>query len=290
MSRQGPAYGAALFLFLVHALWSMAAVADVAGQVVKMRGNATLMRGDASVPLALGNLLEPGDQVSTDTGGRLKIQYVDGSTTTLGEDSTLMISNFEFNAESRQRDATLWLRSGIVNIVTATSGKVTGNSRFVVHTKDAFAATRGTEWIVIAGPESSDICVLKGQVSVGLEAKSRRAALTAGAGTWVPVTTQKGIGKTFAIPGDVLAKMQEATAALGEAVPYDPAAATPLAMPEPSAAPEAAPEPAQEKKEDKPFKFRFYERTSGKLRALPAPVSDERGPGPLAPGQLSMRR
>ena len=250
------------FLLLAQAFWIATAAADTAGQIIKMRGTATLTRDKVSVPLALGNLLEPGDRISTDTGARLKIQYVDGSATTLGEESTLTISKFEFDAKSHRRDATLWLNSGIMNIVTAASKTVTGDSRFVVHTDDAFAATRGTEWIVIAAPEHSDICILKGQVSVGLEAATRRASLTAGANTWVPVNAQKGIGKTFAIPDDALVKMKEATADLGEAVPYDPASAPPVAMPSPSAAPEA--EPKQEEEKKKPFKFKFYERTSSK--------------------------
>ena len=267
-----------LFLLLAQAISIAPAVADTVGQIVKMRGTATLTREKASVPLVLGNLLEPGDRISTDTGARLKIQYVDGSTTTLGEDSILTISNFEFDAQSHRRDATLWLNSGIMNIVTAASKTVTGDSRFIVHTDDAFAATRGTEWIVIAGPQSSDICILKGQVSVGLEAASRRASLTAGAGTWVPVDSQKGIGKSFAIPDDVLVKMQEATASLGEEVPYDPASAPPVALPAPSAAPEAEPAPKQEEEKKKPFKFKFYERTGGKHRALLVPHSGEQIP------------
>src|SRR3954468_16179049 len=65
--------------------------ADGIGQLVKLRGEVAINRGGADAPATAGMALALHDTVKTGAKSRAQIQFADGSTVTLGENSALAI-------------------------------------------------------------------------------------------------------------------------------------------------------------------------------------------------------
>src|SRR5690242_12301225 len=75
---------------------AFAASADV-GEVTKLRGQARAARNGSNVMLEVGTKIRSGDTIVTGPDARLKLQFLDGSTMTLGEASKLTIDKAAFD-------------------------------------------------------------------------------------------------------------------------------------------------------------------------------------------------
>ena len=155
------ALGAAAFLAPVTVLGRRAVAADGSvGEVTKLRGQARASRNGNNVMLDVGTKIQSGDTVVTGPDARLKLQFLDGSTMTLGETSKLNIDKAAFGGGKRDIAATLL--DGIVRCAVAKAG---AGSNFEVSSSLVTSAARGTEWIVSIKDHTTSLFVLDGVVN-----------------------------------------------------------------------------------------------------------------------------
>jgi len=133
---------------------------DAVGTVSKLRGQARVARGGSNVMLAEGTTVQAGDGVVTGPDARLKLQFKDGSTLTLGENSKLNIDRAKF--EGGKRDIAATLLDGVVRAAVAKAG---AGSNFEVSSSLVTSAARGTEWIVSIKDHTTSLLVLEGTVN-----------------------------------------------------------------------------------------------------------------------------
>jgi len=169
---RNPGLGRRLFLRMTTALFAAvglpalgagyARAADAAvGEVTKLRGQARAARQGKNVMLAEGTKVMSGDGVVTGPDARLKIQFLDGSTITLGENSKLNIDKAAFDG-SGKRDIAATLLDGIVRSVVA---KASQGSSFQMSSSLVTSAARSTEWIVSIKDHTTALIVLEGVVA-----------------------------------------------------------------------------------------------------------------------------
>ena len=138
---------------------AFAAGADV-GEVTKLRGQARASRNGANVMLDVGTKIQSGDTIVTGPDARLKLQFLDGSTMTVGETSKLNIDKAAFDGGKRDIAATLL--DGIVRCAVAKAGE---GSNFEVSSSLVTSAARGTEWIMSIKDHTTSLLVLEGTVN-----------------------------------------------------------------------------------------------------------------------------
>jgi ferric-dicitrate binding protein FerR (iron transport regulator) len=87
----------------------------------------------------------PSDEIVTDAGGGLTITLVNGSRLTLGESTSIVIDESIVTADQRSKSV-IHLLVGQLRSVVAALGATSGD--FKVHTPNAIAAARGTDFEV----------------------------------------------------------------------------------------------------------------------------------------------
>jgi hypothetical protein len=162
----------------------LAQPSDSVGRVVALAGQATVQhKGQAQTePLMMQSLLHRDDFIRTQASSKVRIALVDGTTLALGEQSTLYIGDVVQSSEQRSRTTWLTMVEGIFRLVV---DKVLPGSTFEVHTTNAVAAVRGTDWLGQVTGETTAIVVLQGEVAVKqarLEVRET-VLLSAGMGT-----------------------------------------------------------------------------------------------------------
>ncbi len=149
-----------------------AAALKVVGTVTKVKGTVSLLRDGAQSILAGGEELTAGDVVTTLADSRVRIALADGSQLNLGELTRMAIAQFDFAPETLSREAAFDLKSGLLQAITA---KAASGSSFVIRTSNAVAATRATDWIVVAEKAETSVFVLEGKVDVAQSALGFRS-------------------------------------------------------------------------------------------------------------------
>jgi hypothetical protein len=156
---------------------------DSIGRVVALAGQATVQhKGQTQAePLMMQSVLHRDDFIRTQAASKVRIALVDGTTLALGEQSTLYIGDVVQSAP-RSRSTWLTMVAGVFRLVV---DKVLPGSTFEVHTTNAVAAVRGTDWLGQVTPEATAIVVLQGEVAVkqGRPEVQGTVLLSAGMGT-----------------------------------------------------------------------------------------------------------
>lgn len=210
--------------------------ADPVGQVIKLSGNATVTRENATAPLVLGAALEPGDLLATDASGRVRLQLIDGSIINLGSQSEFSIDSVMSSDPAMGRQVSLDLLNGALRAFAAPA---TPKSRFEIRTPNAITAVRGTEWGILTGQQQSDVLVLSGRVGVRKNEISGQSAISLTQSLGVTVT-DAGLGQITRWPQARVDALVSATDVPGAEIPFDLGTAPSLDMtPLP---PEALPE------------------------------------------------
>jgi ferric-dicitrate binding protein FerR (iron transport regulator) len=102
-----------------------------------------LQRGGGSAAATQGMAVEKGDRFVTGPNGRLTIALGDGSRLELGPSTTLVVDQYLASSAGRVRTSLSLLGGALRALVSAASS---GKSNFDVHTPNAIAAVRGTEY------------------------------------------------------------------------------------------------------------------------------------------------
>jgi hypothetical protein len=120
----------------------LSAAQDIVGEVSKLDGGAKLERGSNVLDVALAMPVAVGDKIRTEANGVVWVTFHDGSKAELGELSSMTIDNYALSGATR-KSALLKLWGGHLHTVVS---MVSTPPRFEVHTPNAIAAARGTEF------------------------------------------------------------------------------------------------------------------------------------------------
>jgi hypothetical protein len=115
---------------------------DVVGEVTKVTGAAKLDRGGNKVDLAPSMPIQVRDTLTTAAKAELTVTFRDGSQLILSESSSYTIDQYAMTAAIR-RQATIDLWAGHIRALVTGTGIIPD---FEVHTPNATAAVRGTEF------------------------------------------------------------------------------------------------------------------------------------------------
>jgi ferric-dicitrate binding protein FerR (iron transport regulator) len=120
-----------------------------AGAVTALSGDVRVERAGTMVPATLGMALDVGDRIITGGNSRVTITLTDNSKLELDESTTLVIDEHTFGANIRKTKLSLF--SGLVrSFVSYTSSSA---PNFDVHTPNAVASARGTEYDTSTGTQ-----------------------------------------------------------------------------------------------------------------------------------------
>ncbi len=130
------------FGFAALLCWASGVQAQPVGSVKTYAGEVNLERESRAVNVVTGLAANKGDRFTTGANGRLAIQLNDQSTLDLYESSTLTLDDQAVKS-SGSSQTRISLLSGIVRAVVHSAG---GPADFEVHTPNAVAAVRGTDF------------------------------------------------------------------------------------------------------------------------------------------------
>jgi hypothetical protein len=151
MNLLRPVPAALLCLCLAAPLaWSQPTPPAVAGMVKRVAGVVTLERAGAGTPVVTGATLRVGDTLRTGADGAVGITMADDTLLTLGADSELVLSEYDFDSTTHDGSMLASLWRGTVAVVTGLIGKKTPE-KLRVQTRTVVLGVRGTEFIVDAG-------------------------------------------------------------------------------------------------------------------------------------------
>jgi hypothetical protein len=126
------------------------------GKVAYMEGAAQLIRKGKTKTLRVNMPIRYGDKIVTQGETRVEIVFSSGSVVRVAENSEVLLDGTEAAPNPKVTKGKLW-----ANIQKMNSG------RFVVSTKTATAAVRGTVFRVQSESNSSSVALYEGRVDVG---------------------------------------------------------------------------------------------------------------------------
>ncbi|HET6787266.1 MAG TPA: FecR domain-containing protein [Aquabacterium sp.] len=136
---------------LAMAVWcapaTAASASDTIGHIQTVAGVATVQRSGAALPATSGMALQRGDRVRTGQPGALGIVLTDDTTVSLGPNSELLLSQYDFEPKDKQFALVLKMLKGTFSYISGQIVKLAPGSA-QLQTPDATIAVRGTKVLV----------------------------------------------------------------------------------------------------------------------------------------------
>jgi ferric-dicitrate binding protein FerR (iron transport regulator) len=175
--------------FLIAALLALAAfpftgrAADKAGDVVYVKGAGVIERQNKLQKAVLKSPVQETDNVLTRDRSRMKLLFRDDSILTLGANSKLVVKKYLYSPESKRTESIYELADGRLKAVV-------GGPGFKVTTPTAFAAARGTVFVMWydTATNTTKVAVTEGSVDFGNNNPNVSGTQTIGAGQMSSVT------------------------------------------------------------------------------------------------------
>jgi hypothetical protein len=155
-------YFNAILTALMLTLSLSSAFADErAGDIVSVRGNVFVERARDIIKAEPKLGLREADSVATEEQSRAKLLFRDDSILTLGPKSRLVVKQYLYSPENKRAESVYELLDGKLRAVVGSPG-------FTVKTPTAFAAARGTIFLIWfdSATNSTGIAVIEGEVVV----------------------------------------------------------------------------------------------------------------------------
>lgn len=132
-----------------------------AGDIVSVRGNVFVERAKDIIKAEPKLGLREADSVATEDQSRAKLLFRDDSILTLGPKSRLIVKQYLYSPENKRAESVYELLDGKLRAVVGSPG-------FTVKTPTAFAAARGTIFLIWydSATKSTGIAVIEGEVVV----------------------------------------------------------------------------------------------------------------------------
>ncbi len=151
---------ALIALLIFGAFFSLSAQQRAFALVVNKTGMGFIIRAGQKKPALINDLLQEADEVETSAGATVTIQLSSGVVCQIGPATKLRINQLSRNGQAVNANMNLTRGS-----VTSQANMPAG-SRIQVVTPTAIAGVRGTEFIVEANAQSTNVLVNTGEVNV----------------------------------------------------------------------------------------------------------------------------
>jgi hypothetical protein len=141
------------------------ALSENIGEVLSVKGNPQIFRGEGSVLAVSGDIVQEGDQIKTGSRARVKLLLKDGTAITVGKNSDLKIDEYLYLRYNRRSKLKASLHTGVMRVVTGAIGKVVPH-RFKIKTRTSTIGVRGTDFIVYSSGKTEKFAVEEGAISI----------------------------------------------------------------------------------------------------------------------------
>jgi hypothetical protein len=141
--------------------------AAVVGRIVQVVGQVDLLK-QGKMPSQTAKVedpVEPGDVLTTKSGAKAQVRFVDDTTLTLASGSRVAIEEYLYDAEKGQRQGVIQVFRGMVQAVVTRVIKAE-TPDFIMKTHTAVLGVRGTNWYAILGPGGTDVYNEEGKLAV----------------------------------------------------------------------------------------------------------------------------
>ena len=152
----------ALVSLSLAAAQTVAAAGLHAGEVLAMGGQCFTIADGNRTELKPGDPVHVGDSIEVPEGAKIKIRLDDGSIIAAAPGSKVTISAFTMGG-AEKRDSRLALANGLLRAIVAPVGEP---QHFEIDTATGVAAVRSTDWFIEAKPDSTQVGVLEGVVTL----------------------------------------------------------------------------------------------------------------------------
>ena len=134
------------FAFMVALGFASTVHAADVGRVLLAAGNAVAIRGNQTVPLTYGAMIQDKDLLRTGAASNLQVRFIDESIVSLKENSELRIDDFRFSGkEDGNERGFLSLLKGGLRTVTGLVGRA-NHANYRLSTTTATIGIRGTDY------------------------------------------------------------------------------------------------------------------------------------------------
>jgi hypothetical protein len=134
-------------LFIATASATYAFPADAIGQIQTLTGSATIIRGQQTIPAAVGTALYLGDLVRTGKPGAIGIVLTDDTTISLGPNSELSLTDYSFDPKQGKFSLIARMIKGTFVYLSGLIGKLAPNAIKLL-IPDATISVRGTKLLI----------------------------------------------------------------------------------------------------------------------------------------------
>ncbi|HVN63746.1 MAG TPA: FecR family protein [Candidatus Binataceae bacterium] len=122
------------------------------GTIASAVGQVSIVRNGATIPAAAGMPVSRGDRIATGADGQAIVRVADQSKLELGPSTSISLDQFAGGGAAPTR---VGLFSGILRSVVKSAGGVPAN--YQIHTPNAVAAVRGTDFYTSYESESAEV-------------------------------------------------------------------------------------------------------------------------------------
>ena len=144
-----------LLMAVTSGLFASPALGEI-GRIKSTTGVATVQRGAEQLGATIGQELMPGDWLETGKDGRIGLTFVDNTRFSIGPDSRIALSKFEYDPTSQKGSFVAQVERGSIAVVSGRIAKTRCGGApqpscagMEVRTPDAVLAVRGTRFIVV---------------------------------------------------------------------------------------------------------------------------------------------
>lgn len=139
------AYG--LLVMMAFAVPAVAQQAETIGHIQTLQGSASIQRGDAVLPGAVGAAIHSGDRVRTGKPGAVGIVLIDDTSISLGSGSELSFKDYAFDPKEGRFSLVMQMMKGTFAYLSGLIGKLAPNA-IQLQLPDATIAVRGTKLLI----------------------------------------------------------------------------------------------------------------------------------------------
>ena len=146
-----------LFSLLCAVAFTASPASAEIGRIKSTLGKAAVERGGTPIPAAIGQDLMPGDWLETGRDGRISLTFVDDTRFSVGPDSRIALSKFEYDQTTQKGSFIAQIERGSIAVVSGRIAKTrcggatpagTSCGGMEVRTPKSAVAVRGTRFII----------------------------------------------------------------------------------------------------------------------------------------------
>ncbi len=132
------------------------------GHVSALTGSAQLLRQNATMAVAKGDIINQNDLLKTATRSKVQVVLNDDTVITIGPESEYLFERYQ---DGTAPEVVMQLKRGFFKTVTGKIGKI-APQRFKIRTKAATIGIRGTQFMAYVNGDEEKIGCIQGEIIV----------------------------------------------------------------------------------------------------------------------------